>query len=110
MTACQTLGQSLSASSPQPAIPQRHFLYRLLTITKFLTYRPIIDLSLYDEVLRRSVEITLQYRPNSWRRGPSLQLYKPSLSATNFSALKMSVELANSDSASYAVASNGLCR
>jgi hypothetical protein len=36
--------------------------------------------------------------------------YKPSFAATIFSTLKMAVELANAASASYAIASNGLCR
>jgi hypothetical protein len=36
--------------------------------------------------------------------------YKPSFSATIFSTLKIAVELANAVSASYAMASNGLCR
>ena len=34
------------------------FFAAFLTITKSLTYRPIIDLSLYDKVLRRPVETT----------------------------------------------------
>ena len=36
--------------------------------------------------------------------------YRPSLSATIFSTLKIAVELANAVSASYAIASKGLCR
>ncbi len=40
----------------------------------------------------------------------SVLLYEPSFSATIFSALKIAVELANAVSASYAMASNGLCR
>ena len=40
----------------------------------------------------------------------SVLLYKPSFSATIFSTLKIAVELANAVSASYAMASNGLCR
>jgi hypothetical protein len=40
----------------------------------------------------------------------SLRHCKPSFSATIISTLKMAVELANAASASYAIASNGLCR
>ena len=36
--------------------------------------------------------------------------YIPSFSSTIFSTLKIVVELANAVSASYAIASNGLCR
>ena len=40
----------------------------------------------------------------------SVLLYKPSFPATIFSTLKIAVELENAVSASYAMASNGLCR
>ena len=40
----------------------------------------------------------------------SVLLYKPSFSGTIFSTLKIAVELENAVSASYAMASNGLCR
>src|ERR1035437_2866634 len=58
MTACQMLAQSLSATPSQPAIPQHHLLCRPHTTTKSLTYRPTLSIfSLYDNVLRRPVEL-----------------------------------------------------
>jgi hypothetical protein len=39
-----------------------------------------------------------------------IRRYKPSFFATMFSTLKIAVELANAVSASYAMASSGLCR
>jgi hypothetical protein len=39
-----------------------------------------------------------------------LEHQQPSLSAIIFSTLKMALELVNAVSASYAIASNGLCR
>ena len=46
----------------------------------------------------------------AWQSAGLFRIYRPSSLYDHFFCIKNSVELANADSASYAMASSGLCR